>query len=422
MLRCWALMVLLCTAFSARAALTIDIVGAGERQIPIAVVPFANDGKLAQSISDVIAQDLKRSGIFRLVDSAAGTPHELNEVSYADWTNVDNLVIGSVETQPGNQVMVKFRLLDVVKQVELFGQVSVRGTNARFIGHRAADLIYEKLTGTPGSFSTRIAYVARQGRKNSLTVADSDGYGELAIKTISEPIMSPAWSPDGNQLAYVTLESGHAVVYIQTLATTHRMVLSDARGSNSAPTWAPDGKHLAVVLTRDGSPQIYLIRSDGGDLRRLTFGGSIDTEPSFSPDGRSLLFTSDRGGSAQIYKMSLGGGAAERLTFEGGNNFSPRYSPDGKSFVFAHQANGRFYIAVQDFQSKQMQLLTEGGWEKKPSFSPNGKLVLFGIESGARGTLATVPSDGRIKYSKLKDVTSAQIQDLREPTWGPLLK
>lgn len=418
MLRYWILLVMLCTALPARAVLTIDIVGAGERQIPVAIVPFANEEKLAQSITEVVSLDLKRSGLFRLVNPTSKMPHELRDVDYADWRGVEALAIGSVETQQDGRVKVIFRLLDTVNKTELFGQVvTAKSDQMRAIGHRIADLIYEKLTGNPGVFSTRIAYVNRVGKNNRLVVADSDGYNDRVVLSINEPIMSPAWSPDGSQLAYVTLEQGHAVVYVQSLATNQRKVLSNARGSNSAPVWAPDGKQLAVVLSRDGSPQIYLVRSDGTDLRRLTFSGAIDTEPSFSPDGQYLLFTSDRGGSPQIYRMPVGGKTTERITFEGGNNYSPQYSPDGKSFVFAHQINGKFNIAIHDFQSRQMQLLTEGGWEKRPSFSPNGKLVLFATESHGRGILAIVSSDGRVKQK-----LSSQAGDVREPIWGPFLK
>ncbi len=417
-LRYAGLILFLCGALPAHAVLTIEIMGAGENQIPIAIVPLAGEDKLAQSISEIVSADLARSGLFRLVGSAGKRPHEPNEVVYADWAGVDALLIGSVKVQPNGRVEVKIRLLDAVKQTELFGQaVSAKNDQLRAIAHRIADLIYEKLTGDAGVFSTRIAYVNRQGKSNRLVVADSDGYGEQSVLSISEPIMSPAWSPDGSHLAYVTFEQGHAVVYAQSLLTKQRVVLANFSGSNSAPVWASDGKSLAIVLTRDGSSQIYLVRPDGSNLRRITFSGVIDTEPNFSPDGQYLLFTSNRGGSAQIYRMPVEGGSAVRQTFDGGSNFSPRYSPDGKSFVFAHFINGKFYIAMQDFQSKQMQLLTDGGWEKKPSFSPNGKLVLFASEARGRGILATVSSDGRVKQRMFP-----QDGDIREPVWGPFLK
>jgi TolB protein len=201
------------------------------------------------------------------------------------------------------------------------------------------------------------------------------------------------------------------------LTTRQRIILADFSGSNSAPAWSPDGKQLAMVLSRDGVSQLYIVRSDGSDLRRITFNESIDTEPSFLPDGKSLLFVSDRGGSAQIYRVPVEGGNAERLTFEGDDNFSPRASPDGKSFVFSNFTGGVFYIAVQDFMTNQMQVLTGGGWEMKPSFAPNGKLVLFATESQGRGILSTVSSDGRVKQKMV-----AQRGDIREPIWGPFLK
>lgn len=411
---------LLCVASPAYAVLNIEISGAGANQIPVVIVPLEGEEKLAQSITEIVSADLKRSGIFRLVDAQGKAPHKLHEVVYADWPGVDALLIGSATVQSNGRAEVKFRLLDVVKQTELIAQaVSGKSDQLRAIGHRIADMIYEKLTGDAGVFSTRIAYVNRQGNTNRLVVADSDGYGEQTVLTVNEPIMSPAWSPDGSQLAYVTFEQAHAVVYTQSLLTNKRVMLANFRGSNSAPAWSPDGKNLAIVLARDGGSQIYLVKPDGSDLRRMasTASDGIDTEPSFSPDGQYLLFTSDRGGSAQIYRAPVQGGATERVTFGEGTNFSPRYSPDGKGFVFAHRINGKFYIAIQDFQTGQVQLLTEGGWEKRPSFSPNGKLVLFASEAQSRGILATVSSDGRVKQKMIP-----QAGDIREPVWGPFLK
>jgi TolB protein len=413
-------LLLLAQASMASAALSIEIIGAGEHQIPVAIVPFGGDDKLALSINAVIVGDLQRSGLFRMVDPIGKSPHQLADVSYPDWQvrGADALVIGSVALQPNGRIEANFRLLDVVKQAQLIGQsVSANGNQVRAVGHRISDLIYQKLTGDEGVFSTRIAYVNRQEKgKYRLIVADSDGYNEQNVLEQSEPIMSPAWSPDGSHLAYVSFETGHAVVYIQSLYTRQRVVLADFSGSNSAPAWSPDGKHLAVVLTRDGSSEIYLVRPDGSGLRRITFSGSIDTEPNFSPDGQSLLFTSDRGGSAQIYTTMVTGGSEQRLTFGDGNNFSPHYSPDGKGFVYTHFVNGQFLIATQDFQSGQVEFLTQGGWEKNPSFAPNGKLILFASEARGRGILATVSSDGRVQQHMF-----TQSGDAREPVWGPHL-
>ena len=409
---------LLLFSLQARATLDIEITGAGEHQIPISIAPFAGEETLTQKISEVVASDLKRSGLFRMIDPAGKAPREMRDVMYADWANVDALTIGSAMVLPDGRVEVKFRLLDTHKQVQLLGQSVVsRGDQVRAIAHRIADMIYEKFTGDAGVFSTRIAYINREGKVNRLVVADSDGYGEQSVLTLKDGIISPSWSPDGSHLAYVTFEQGRAVVYVQSLFTRQRFVLASFPGSNSAPAWAPDGKQLAIVLTREGTSSIYLVRPDGSSLKRITFSDAIDTEPSFSPDGRHILFASDRGGSVQIYRMPTEGGYAERMTFEGKNNFSPRYSPDGNSFVFMHSNGGQFYIATQDFKTMRIQVLTDVGWEKKPSFAPNGKLVLFATEHLGRGILATVSSDGRVKQKMIP-----QQGDIREPMWGPFLK
>jgi len=410
-------LLLLAQASIVSAELSIEIIGAGENQIPIAVIPFGGDDELAQAIHEVVTGDLERSGLFKLVEPVGKYPHTTAEVNYPDWQirGADALSIGHAQIDENGLVEARFRLLDVVRQTELFGQaVSAGKEQLRAIGHRISDLIYEQLTGDKGVFSTRIAYVNREGSKFSLIVADNDGYNEQKVLVQNSPIMSPSWSPDGSQLAYVSFETGHAVVYIQSLYNNQRRVLADFSGSNSSPAWTPDGSQLAVVLTRDGSSQIYLVNADGSNLRRITFSGAIDTEPNFSPDGKSLLFISDRGGSAQIYRMLVEGGPAQRQTFGGGTSFSPHYSPDGDNFVFAHRVNGRFYIATQDFQTGQMSFLTGGGWEKKPTYAPNGKLILFASEARERGILATVSSDGRVQRHMF-----TQSGDAREPVWGP---
>jgi TolB protein len=418
LLRLCCLITLLCFAFPASAVLDIEVTGAGEHQTPVSVVSFEGDDILNQHITEIVANDLLRTGLFKLIDPAGKNPHALKDVNFSEWQKAEAIAIGSVLKLPNDTIEVRFHLLDPVKQTELIGQaVSAKSNQARAIAHRIADLIYQKMTDSSGVFSTRIAYVNRQGRYNRLVVADSDGYGEQTLLASNQPIMSPAWSPDGESLAYVSFEQGRAMVYSQSLTTRQRILLASFPGSNSAPTWSPDGKQLAIVLTQDGNSQVYLVRTDGTSLRRISSTDTIDTEPNFSPDGRYLIFTSDRGGSAQIYRMPVDGGNAERLTFDGSNNFSPRYSPDGKSFVFTHLNEGVFHIAVQDFETRQVQILTPGGWEKKPSFAPNGKLVLFATEVHGRGILATVSSDGRVK-----EKMTPQLGDIREPTWGPFVK
>jgi TolB protein len=403
------------------AALDIEIFGGGATQIPIAIVPFAAEERLRQGITPVVGADLQRSGLFKLVDTAGLSPHEPVQVSYPEWASrgAGALVIGSTTALPGGQVAIRVTLLDVARQAQLatYSEM-VPAEQLRAAAHRIADMIYEKLTGDAGVFSTRIAYVVKQGKKYALQVADADGFNAQSVIEYTEPIISPAWSPDGTQLAYVSFENKKPVVYVQTLATRTRKAVANFRGSNSAPAWSPDGKKLAVVLSLMGGSQIFLVNSDGGGLQRLTQSSGIDTEPSFSPDGQHIIFTSDRGGTPQIYRMPVSGQAsrtAERLTFEGSYNVSPHYSPDGKSFIFIHRNGGRFNVAIQDLATRQVQLLTDSQFDESPSYAPNGKMILYATEVKGRGILSAVSSDGRTRQQ-----LSTQAGDVREPAWGPL--
>ena len=406
-----------------RAALTIEIIGAGANQIPIAIVPFRAEDGLAQKLTPVVVADLTRSGLFRMIDPGGITPvpHELQEIDYAQWRarGAEAVVIGSVSPLAGARYDIQFRLLDVVKQTQLAGfAYNISAAQLRLTAHKIADVIYEKLTGDVGVFATRITYVVKRGSRYELQVADSDGYNPQTVLASNEPIISPAWSPDGTRLAYVSFERKKPVVYVQSLTTGGRQAVANFRGSNSAPAWSPDGRRLAVVLSKDGASQIYLINADGsGTPARLTQSTAIDTEPNFSSDGQLLLFTSDRGGSQQIYGMSVSGGEPRRLTFEGSYNVSPRFSPDGKSFTFIQRNGNRFNVAVQDLTTRQVQVLTDGSVDESPSFAPNGRMILYASEVGGRGILAAVSSDGRVKQ-RLTETAG----DVREPAWGPLVK
>ena len=409
-------------AAPAGAVLTIEIVGAGAKQIPVAIVPFRTEEGLAQRITPVVAADLARSGLFRTVDPGGmnPVPHEPEQINYAQWRarGAEAVVIGAVSKEPDGRYDIRFRVMDAVKETQIAGFVYFATENQlRLTAHKIADVIYEKLTGDTGVFATRISYVAKRGARYELHVADSDGYGAQSVLSSTEPIISPAWSPDGTRLAYVSFEQKKPVVYVQSLTTGSRLAVAAFRGSNSAPAWSPDGNRLAVTLTRDGGSQLFLINADGsGAPLRLTTSTAIDTEANFSPDGQSILFTSDRGGGPQIYRIAVSGGAAQRITFEGSYNVSPRHSPDGKSFTFIQRNGSRFNVAVQDFATRQVQVLTEGGVDESPSFAPNSRLILYATEVGGRGILAAVSSDGRIKQR-----FTADVGDAREPAWSPVV-
>ncbi len=411
----FALSLLVATAVNAQ--LSIEITGAGANRIPVAIANFAGETAAAQVVTSTVRADLERSGLFKLIDPAGTTLDENAQVNFADWKGrgADALAAGSVTRAPDGRMQARFRLYDTQKQVALGGAVYVTGNDQlRAAGHRIADYIYEKLTGEKGVFSTRIAYVVKSGGQFKLQIADADGQGAVTALSSTEPIISPVWSPDGSKLAYVSFEKKKPVIYVHTLATGQRQVVANFKGSNSAPAWSPDSRKLAVVLSKDGNSQIYSVNADGTGVQRLSQSGGIDTEPRYSADGASIYFTSDRGGSPQIYRMSASGGDAQRVTFEGSYNVSPRPSADGKTLAFISRRDGRFQLAVMDLASKQVQILTDSTKDESPSFAPNSRMILIATETGGRGVLTAVSSDGRIKQR-----LSIAAGDVREPAWGP---
>jgi TolB protein len=421
---------LICFASAASAQLSIEITGAGAQRIPIAIVPFAGEGALAQGsaqsaaagISAIVRADLERSGLFRTLEVPPlnPPPTEASAVNFAEWRSrlADALVLGSVAARADGRFEVRFKLFDTVKGQDLSGVAyTLSRDQVRTTAHRIADYVYEKLTGEKGVFSTRVAYVVKRGNRFELQIADADGAGEETALASFEPIISPAWSPDGRRLAYVSFENKKPVVYVHSLQEGRRQVAANFKGSNSAPAWAPDGARLAVSLSRDGGSQIYLVNPDGSNVRRLTQSAGIDTEPVFSPDGQSLYFTSDRGGSPQIYRMSVNGGDPQRVTFDGTYNVSPRISPDGKSLAFITRNSGKFQVAILDFASRQVQILTDSDKDESPSFAPNGRMILFATINGGRGVLSAVSSNGRVKQR-----LTVSSGDVREPAWGPFIR
>ena len=406
----------------AQAQLSIEITGAGAQRIPIAIVPFAGEAALAPGISTIVRADLERSGFFRGLElpPLSPEPTENTNVSYSEWRSrlADALLVGSVSTRPDGRYEVRFRLHDVVKQTALGGVAyTLNKDQARATAHRIADFVYEKLTGDKGVFSTRIAYVVKRGNRYELQIADYDGANAETALASFEPIISPAWSPDGKRLAYVSFENKKPVVYIHTLADGKRHVVANFKGSNSAPAWSPDGNRLAVVLSREGGSQMFLINPDGSGLRRLASSSAIDTEPRFSPDGQWIYFTSDRGGTPQIYRLPANGGEPQRVTFEGSYNVSPRISPDGKTLAYITRNDSKFQVALLDLTSRQVQILTDSDRDESPSFSPNGRMILLATVINERGVLSAVSADGRVKQR-----LSTTAGDVREPAWGPFVE
>ena len=419
------LLALFSTVVSAN--LTIEITEGAEGALPVAVVPFKWTGPAGQfpphDVSTVITADLKRSGRFDTLSPAKmlARPSTGDEVDFRDWRalSMENLVVGQVQPNGTGGYLVRFQLFDVFKGEQITGfSVPTTAKNLRATAHHIADIIYETLTGEAGAFATRIAYVTshkKAGKETiALRIADADGYNPQTIVSSADPIMSPAWSPDGKKLAYVSFEKAKPAIFIQEVFTGRREKVTSYKGINGAPAWSPDGRYLAMTLSKDGSPDIYVMDMRTKKLRQLTSHWGIDTEPAWSPDGKNIVFTSDRGGQPQIYRVSVSGGSAERLTFEGKYNARASYSPDGKSLVMVTRVNGQYRIGALDLQDKQLRVLTNGSLDESPSFAPNGSMVIYATTNNGRAELSAVSFDGRVRQR-----LALQTGDVREPVWSP---
>ena len=419
--RAVVLLAALIGAAPAFAQFRVEISGVGATQLPIAVTKFRDEDRSAPStsVSAIVRADLERSGVFKSID-APGAFDENSQPQFSEWRGraADALVTGSVTRLADGRFDIRFKLWDVVKGTPLAGQsTAVEAGDLRLAAHRIADIVYEKLTGEKGVFSTRIAYVTKSGANRfTLRIADADGEGGQAALNSPDPIISPAWSPDGRSLAYVSFENQKAVVFVQDTSTGVRREVANFRGSNSAPAWSPDGQTLAVTLSRENGSQLYLIDRNGGNVRRLTMSNAIDTEPTFAPDGRGVYFVSDRGGGPQIYRTPTGGGNVERVTFAGGYNISPALSPDGRTLAYISRQGGSYKLATLDLTTSgaQPQTITDTPDDEKPSFAPNGKLIIYATRLGGREVLMTTTLDGKIKAR-----LAASGADVREPDWGP---
>ncbi|MBM2829548.1 MAG: tolB [Gammaproteobacteria bacterium] len=400
-----------------------------ENALPIAIVPFGWSqaaGLPPIDISAIISNDLARSGRFAPMEEQdlPQRPNDFAQVNFKDWQKLgmENLVIGQLGQSATGDYVVNFRLLDVYKGKQIVGFSIPSGKDRlRRTAHEIADIIYEKLIGVRGAFATRIAYITliknRDGtKKYTLQSADADGFNPQILLTSPEPLLSPAWSPDGKKIAYVSFESKNSTVYVQDVITGKREKIASNPGINSAPAWSPDGSRLAMTLSKDGNAEIYVMNLSSKSLQRVTSNAAIDTEPAWSHNGNMLAFTSDRGGGPQIYEVSASGGEPKRLTFEGPYNARPRYSPDDTKLAVIHVENSVYRIAVVDRKSGQLNILTESRLDESPSFSPNGHMIIY-TTTGFRGTeLAATSTDGSV-HKRL----ALEVGEVREPAWGPFM-
>ncbi|WP_016913820.1 Tol-Pal system beta propeller repeat protein TolB [Vreelandella stevensii] len=420
----WLFCVLLLISSVASANLTIEITRGSDRALPIGVVPFEGGESLPEDVAQIIQDNLERSGFFSPLDRGAmfERPSQASDVQFGTWRSLDvrYLVVGRAR-QSGSGYELQFDLMDISGQRSILREtVTANSNDLRGAAHYISDEIFEAITDIRGAFSTRIAYVTAQGVGDNmqfgLYVADADGRRSQQVLTSDQPIMSPAWSPDGRKLAYVSFESGKAAIYIQDVATGQRVQATSFDGINGAPTWSPDGRRIAMSLSKDGQPEIYILDVANRSVERVTQSNSIDTEPAWSPDGRSLIFTSDRSGGPQIYQYSLGSGETNRITFTGNYNARARFSPDGEEIFFIHRSSRGYQVAKQDLGGGRLVVLSESTRDESPSVAPNGTMVIFATQQGGAGVLSAVSADGRSSFR----LPAAQ-GEVRDPAWSPFL-
>lgn len=437
---CYRILIIILILFSTVAGakpLYIEITGGQDFGIPIAVVPFTSIASHdpieraveVENIADIVKRDLHNSGHFRSLDVAADSknPRTMKDIDFGFWKNYGaaHVVLGSVVSRGHGLYDVSFQLVDIYKNnTEPLLSVKFREKHLRefrALAHYISDLIFKKITGVRGFFSTRIAYITVDRYKHetvhTLTIADADGYGDKPLLSANYPLMSPRWSTDGKKIAFVSFRGGRSSINVATLENGRIEQLTKFPGINGAPAWSPSGQKLALVLSKDGSPKIYLLDLVTRELQRLTNGGAIDTEPYWHPDGKSIFFTSNRGGKPQIYQVVLQTGEIQRVTFIGNYNATPSVTPDGKQLIMLHQSDkGAYNIAVQDLSTGKLKVITKANLDESPTIAPNGMMVLYGLREADRNVLGAVTLDGKFRMR-----LPVQDGNVKEPAWSPFL-
>ncbi len=443
------LVLLFCLPSLCQAALDLELTKGVKARVPIAVVPFSQQGvavKPPVDVSQVITADLRYSGQFRLPSEQAMTqrPYQVSQVKFNYWRSlgVSAILIGQVQSQGEGQYLVSATLVNLFKNkkptvpqtaqsaaydpannpVLFHVTFTVNKAQLRQVAHRIANRVYQDLLGLPGYFTTRLAYVGvtqqpiKGLERYNLMLADYDGYDAYPLLSSNQPLAAPSWSPDGKYLAYVSYENGgQPAVYQIDVKTKQRKLLAEFPGGvNDKPVWSPNGKQLALVLAKTGVPKIYLLNLTSGKLTQLTHGWSVDTDPAWMPDGKSLVFVSNRSGSPQLYQLNLTSDKAKLVTYNGGYNASPNVASNGEVIALLHGAGGQYNIALLNLKLGQFELLTSNGLAHSPSFSPLGNLVVYSTYLAGHENLAMVSSDGSVQF----DLPNPLGLDQRQPAWS----
>lgn len=413
---------------SAQTEIRIEITqGINTAQL-IAIVPFKwmGTGTLPDNVGQIVAADLRNSGKFNPIDPShmPQQPTTASEVTPNVWTalGINVVVVGQVQPAADSQYIISYQLVDLVNSpgaILTQNKLKVAAKWLRYAAHTISDEFFAKLTGIRGAFRTRIAYVVKTNGEKfpyELRVSDYDGYNQFTVHRSPKPLMSPAWSADGEKLAYVTFESGSSTLIIQTLATGKIHQIAAFPRHNGAPTFSPDGTKLAFVLSKSGSLNLYVMDLASGQTRQITDGRSNNTEPNWMPDSQTLIYTSDQAGRPQIYKLNINGGVPERITWEGKQNQDPSVSPDGKFMVMVNSSDSKQQIAKQDLATGNIEYITDTFLDETPSIAPNGTMVIYSSSQGLGSVLQLVSMDGRFK-ARLP-ATDGQV---KFPAWSPYL-
>lgn len=426
---------LFCLSISAMAMLSLELTQGTRSRLPIAVVSFEGEKVLPteQQISAVIRDDLNHSGEFSVFSGSQlpEQPHRLEDIQPSRWHGFSPqyLVFGKVDLVGVDEYRVEASVVNLYRGQEgdklppsavIFKKsYTVNQQQLRRVAHQISDDIYSSLLGVSGVFSSKIAYILVQPGKTPtqpnyhLVVADYDGYNPRFAANSNQPMMSPAWSPDGHQIAFVSFQKTLPAIFIVDIRTGILQQVTELAGINGAPAWSPDGKSLAFVSSQTGAAKLYVIDLASRHVSRLTDGLSIDTEPYYMPDGRSLVFTSNRGGGPQIYQYTFATNRVERLTYVGDYNASANISPDGKWMTFLHRDKNGFNVAVQNLMTDQFKLLTHDNEDESPKFSPNSQLILYATHTGHQHLLAIVSVDAQIHL-----LLPANDGNIQEPSWS----
>lgn len=407
--------------------LRIEIKGGIQDPVSIAIVPLKWNTNLSQReyIHKVIKSDLESFGEFKVLppENMLSLPTAKEEVFYKDWRmlGVDYLVIGTISSEESkDEIIADYIIFDVIREKVIHrGNVIGPVQTLRKIGHRISDKIYSRIQGIPGIFSTKIAYIDKPSEDDpnyNLRISDLDGYDSLSLFSSPQPLMSPSWSPDRENIAYVSFEEGTSRIFLQKLTTADRRGLKLELGINSSPSWSPNGDKISAVLSKTGNPDIFIYDLQTDKWKQLTNHFGIDTEPDWSPNSKKILFTSNRSGSPQIYEANLRNNKVKRLTFEGTYNARGRYLPNGKGIVFVHRRNGIFHIATQVLKTGKIRILTDTFLDESPTVSPNGNVIIYATKDAGKDTIAGITIDGKTKF-----IMSSIKGEAREPAWSPLI-